>query len=239
MSLLGDLKTKLNLVSESPVSVIKHSVNDLPDRQAEGVTSMEQSSGEGEILSALECAISDNNRDALAVESVKSIVCGIEESKENGRNEIVEHQLFYDSVDIELPFYFESYNQMSQAIIGNILRSEGLKSVNASFFGDVLKNAETTGFSRVTLGPHVFFVQDNSDRFVYIVEFLAAAKESLMSTRRFECPLTKSVNINGVTAYTLVLTPKELYHVSRSYPSYRLSYVTEGDISNIKLVIKT
>ena len=69
-------------------------------------------------------------------------------------------------------------------------------------------------------------------------EIIAIGKDSLLSEREFRCSLVEEVEINYDKAYTLVLTPKELFDIQKSYPEYRLSYTTGDHITDLHLIIQ-
>lgn len=149
-----------------------------------------------------------------------------------------ERALTFSVDDLDVPFWFDSYDELATTVLANVFESEKIKSVNSSFFGDVIRNTNPKGFSRTRFGNHEFIVRDKSDRIVYVFEFLAKAKESLLQYHRYECPLVKEINIFGSVAYTLVLTPKELMDLQRSYPTYSLNFVNSEKMSDLKLVIR-
>lgn len=224
-SIVNNFKSAVNANLRHPVSVVAGDIDSILPAKEINVFPLEESKLE-EKLSVEEAA---NKVIDKANEVAKSV-----ESIENGDKKI----LSFHFGEEKLPYHFKSYDEMAATILGNIFYTEGLKSINLSYFGEFFNHINPKGFTTVEFGGYEFIVRDNSDRMHYVFEFLMKAKDSLLSERKFECSLVQEVEINYDKAYTLVLTPKELFDIQKSYPEYRLSYTTGNHITDLHLMIQ-
>ncbi len=222
---LNEFMEAINQSSEKPVPTLTVRKGEIPDTYEERAVPMVKSE-ETNYLTAELAADKVANQENLLAKNMETVV-------QEG-----EQLLFFPEIGTKLPYYFSSYDELAMIVIGNIFQTEGLKSINISHFGSFLENTNPEGFSKVILGGYSFFVQDNSDRMIYIFDFLARAKKDLVVHRRFECRLVNQVEVNHKTAYTLVLTPKELMDIQKSYPTYQISYTTGKTIMDLTLVIQ-
>ncbi len=223
--IVNSFKSAVNANLRHPVNVVSGNIDSILPAKETFVSSLEESKVE-EALTVEEAASKVMDK---ANEVAKSV-----ESVENNGKKI----LSFHFGEENLPYHFKSYDEMAATILGNIFYTEGLKSINLSYFGEFFNHINPKGFTSVEFGGYKFIVRDNSDRMHYVFEFLMKAKDSLLSEREFRCSLVEEVEINYDKAYTLVLTPKELFDIQKSYPEYRLSYTTGDHITDLHLIIQ-
>lgn len=224
-SLLNGFIGAVNEKSKAPVSVISDTVEAIPPVRDENNGGMKESCQSG----------------SLTIEAAAAKMIFEENKLLNNVNTVgddKERLLTFELNETKLPCYFKSYDELAITVLGNIFLAEGLKSINLSYFGDFFKNINPKGYTRALFGSYEFMIQDNSDRMIYVFDFLVKAKQSLLSSRCFKCDLVKQVDLNYTTAYTLVLTPKEMMDIQRSYPDYKISYTMGDHITDLKLVIQ-
>lgn len=226
-SIIDNFKHAVNSNLKHPVNVISGDINSILPSKTVDMGVLEESESVGkETLTVEEAAIKiidEDNEVAKSVESVES----------NGKK-----ILSFRFEEEKLPFHFKSYDEMAATVLGNIFYTENLKSINLSYFGAFFNHINPKGFTIVEFGGYKFIIRDNSDRMHYVFEFLMKARDSLLSERKFECSLVEEVEINYDKAYTLVLTPKELLDIQKSYPDYKLSYTTGERITDLHLMIQ-
>ncbi len=223
--ILTSFKDAVNANLGQPVKVVSGNIDSILPAKETSVSSLEESKAE-ETLTVEDAATKIIDQANEVAKNVKSV--------EDGGKQI----LSFHFGEEKLPYHFKSYDEMAATILGYIFYTEGLKSINLSYFGDFFNHINPRGFTSVEFGGYKFIVRDNSDRMHYVFEFLMKAKDSLLSERKFECSLVEEVEINYDKAYTLVLTPKELFDIQKSYPEYRLSYTTGEKITDLQLMIQ-
>lgn len=150
-----------------------------------------------------------------------------------------EVQLDFDALDFFVPYACSSYDELATIVVGNIFIAENINNINADFFGSLMENCIPLNCSKVGLGNFTFVVrEDTADRLVYLFEFLSRAKEDLVKNKRYECNLVEEIEVNYSVGYTLVLTPKDLRDIKKSYPQYNISFIATEDILDMKLIIQ-
>lgn len=156
-----------------------------------------------------------------------------------GTGEVEAVELDFKALDFRVPYECQTYDELATVTVGNIFLAEGISSMNCDFFGSFLEHSAPRHCSKITIGSHEFIIREDSDeRLVYIVEFLQRAKSDLDTYRRFECSLVTSIEVNHSTAYTLVLTPKDLRDIKKSFSHYKISFLPTKNIADLKLIIE-
>ena len=226
-SMVSALKGVLNRVSDEPVPVVEGEIStELPV--------MDKDTGMCAIRAgAPKAPISPENLAIIGYENDYAQATNLEKLENNG-----ERLFVFPQPTIKLPVEFSSYEELVTSVVGNVLKSSAIRSINASFFGDLLKLATPKGYELVSFGKHDFLVLKRSDRMVYIFEFLKKARDSLMENKEYSCDFVEVVGIGGVAAYSLVLTPKEVFDIVRSYPAYQISCVLHDDVAQMRLVMR-
>lgn len=227
MSLTQNFIEQASKDISTPVAVVVGDQDTLPSATGQQSITLEKSVEETNINSIVETAAKQTQAAILHTTDTDFIP------------ESEEVTLDFSALDFYVPFICNSYDQLATLLLGNIFLAESVTSLNIDFFGDLLINAAPFDCAKVAFGNHSFIIrEDNADRIVLIHSFLAEAKNELLENKCYRCNLTKPVNVNGSTAYTLVLTPKDLRDIKQSYPNYKLSYVNSEKIEDLQLVIK-
>lgn len=208
-------------------------VNDLPTQPDSQRTLLNTSEGSFESVD-VETQATKQELDSLALVNSTGFVTG-----DNDGGDVLPVELDFRSLDFRLPYACSSYDELATIAVGNIFSAEGINNINCSFFGSLLENSAPKHCSKVTIGSHTFVVRDDSeDRLMYIFDFLKEARRDLDLSKRYECPLVRVVDINHSLAYSLILTPKDLRDIKKSFPTYKISFVPTHNIADIKLIIE-
>lgn len=225
-NIVQDFMTKANGDKLNSIPTVTQTQESLPEYEPKHLVDLAKSESSLEELDVTRAAVHQEDNDMQLRDKVVEQHIG---------NEVI---LDFGAVDCFTPYICNSYDELANIVLGNIFMATGTNNVNVDFFGKLLDNVAPANCSKVQLGNHTFIVrEDGSDRLVYLFDFLAQAKEDLIMHKRYECPLVKEVEINYSVGYSLILTPKDLHDICKSFPQYVISYIPSSDIKDLRLVI--